>query len=60
VTEIIDEWWFNCKVEGTGALLQSLEADDPFASNVADSHPRLVEELFGQARADAGGASPAG
>ena len=58
VTVITDEWWFNCKVDGTGVLLHNLEAEDPFASNVADRHPKLVEELFRQARADAGGRLP--
>ncbi|MEA3345044.1 MAG: sulfatase [Chloroflexota bacterium] len=58
VTVITEKWWFNSKVDGTGVLLYDLEADDPFARNVGDEHPDLVNELFAQAVEDAGGGFP--
>ncbi|MBS1251683.1 MAG: Multifunctional alkaline phosphatase superfamily protein PehA [Anaerolineales bacterium] len=58
ITVITGKWWFNCKVDGTGVLLHDLEARDPFAVNVADEHPDVVNELFAQAEADAGGRFP--
>ena len=57
-TVITRKWWFNCKVDGTGVLLHDLEAGDPFARNVADKHPEVVQDLFAQAKADAGGSFP--
>ncbi|MEI6513487.1 MAG: sulfatase, partial [bacterium] len=38
-TVIKDNWWLNCKVDGTGVLLRDLSANDPFAATVADKHP---------------------
>jgi hypothetical protein len=35
-TVITREWWFNCKMDGTGVLLYDLQAAQPFARNVAD------------------------
>jgi len=58
VTVITEKWWFNCKVDGTGVLLYDLEADDPFARNVGDEHPDVVNALFAQAVEDAGGGFP--
>ena len=57
-TLITEKWWFNCKADGTGVLLYDLEADDPFATNVADEHPDVVNSLFAQAKDDAGGGFP--
>jgi arylsulfatase A-like enzyme len=57
-TVITDKWWFNGKMDGTGALLYDLESSDPFAGNVADEHPDVVNALFAQAREDAGGSFP--
>jgi arylsulfatase A-like enzyme len=57
-TVITDKWWFNGKMDGTGALLYDLESSDPFARNVADEHPDVVNALFAQAREDAGGSFP--
>jgi len=57
-TVINELWWFNCKVDGTGAFLYDLQAADPFARNVADEHPDLLNALFKQARDDAGGKFP--
>jgi hypothetical protein len=58
-TVITDRWWFNCKVDGTGAFLYDKDAPDPFARNVADEHPEVINALFKQAKADAGGEFPA-
>jgi hypothetical protein len=57
-TVITDRWWFNGKCDGTGVLLHDLEMDDPFASNVADEFPGIVNELFALATEDAGGSFP--
>jgi len=57
-TVITRKWWFNCKADGTGVLLHDLEAEDPFAVNVADEHPDVVRELFALALEDAGGDFP--
>ena len=58
-TVITDRWWFNCKADGTGVLLHDLEASDPFARNVADEYPDVVNDLFVLAKEDAGGSFPA-
>ena len=57
-TVVTDRWWFNCKVDGTGALLYDLRAADPFARNVAAGHPDVADRLFAQAEEDAGGSFP--
>ncbi|KKL75929.1 hypothetical protein LCGC14_2050000, partial [marine sediment metagenome] len=58
VTVIDDHWWLNCKVDGTGVLLHSLDAADPFAVNAADENPSQVSSMFAAAMADAGGDLP--
>jgi arylsulfatase A-like enzyme len=58
VTVITERWWLNSKVDGTGVLLHDLEASDPFATNVGDQHPDVVNGLFAQAVADAKGGFP--
>ena len=58
MTVIADRWWFNAKVDGTGVLLHDLASGDPFAENVADAHPDVVNALFAQAVEDAGGRFP--
>lgn len=58
VTVITDRWWFNCKVDGSGVLLYDLEASEPFDRNVAHEHRDVVNNLFGQAKEDAGGSFP--
>jgi arylsulfatase A-like enzyme len=57
-TVITDRWWFNCKVDGTGAFLYDRNAPNPFARNVADEHPDVLNELFRLAKDDAGGKFP--
>ena len=58
VTVITDKWWFNCKVNGKGALLYNLEKEDPFDENVASNNIEVVKELFKIAVQDAGGKFP--
>ena len=58
LTVITDRWWFNSKVDGTGVLLHDLDTKDPFASNVAQEHPDVVDGLFETARKDAGRGFP--
>jgi arylsulfatase A-like enzyme len=58
VTVITQRWWFNSKVDGTGVLLHDLEAGDPFATNVGDEYPDVVNDLFAQALEDAQGGLP--
>ncbi len=58
VTVIDENWWMNCKADGTGVLLRDLSAEKPFQSNVADDHRDVVRRLFGAAMADAGGEIP--
>jgi arylsulfatase A-like enzyme len=57
-TVIDDRWWFNAKMNGAGAFLYDLHAPDPFARNVADEHPQVLNALFRQAKEDAGGEFP--
>jgi arylsulfatase A-like enzyme len=57
-TVINDHWWFNCKVDGTGAFLYDKNSSNPFARNVADEHPDALNALFMQAKEDAGGKFP--
>ncbi|MCX7591302.1 MAG: sulfatase-like hydrolase/transferase, partial [Kiritimatiellae bacterium] len=58
VTVVRDNWWLNCKVDGTGVFLRDLNSPDPFGSNWADEHPDVVRELFQLAVHDAGGRFP--
>jgi arylsulfatase A-like enzyme len=53
VTVINDRWWLNCKDDGSGILLHDLKLTDPFAVNVGDDYPEVVNELFALAKADA-------
>jgi hypothetical protein len=58
-TVINDRWWFNCKVDGTGAFLYAKSAQNPFVLNLADEHPDVLNALFKLAKEDAGGEFPA-
>lgn len=58
VTLITDRWWFNCKVDGTGAFLYDLKNAQPFIRNMADDNTDVVNRLFAQAKEDAGGSFP--
>jgi arylsulfatase A-like enzyme len=54
-----DDWWLSVKANGRGALLYPREkATDPAEPSVAEQHPDVVEELFGLALKEAGGAFP--
>ncbi len=60
-TVVTADWWLNAKVDGTGVLLHRIGgagAGDPFAANLADEHPQVVQELFGLAQEDAKGDFP--
>jgi len=58
ITVVTDQWWFNCKADGTGVLLHDLKTGGPFARNVADENPDVVNQLFALAKEDAGGGFP--
>ena len=58
VTVINHKWWFNSKVDGKGCLLHDLQTKNPFAENLADQNPEVVNELFSLAVKDAGGSFP--
>jgi len=58
VTLITDRWWFNCKVDGTGAFLYDLKNAQPFIRNMAGDNADVVSRLFAQAKEDAGGSFP--
>ena len=58
ITVIDDHWWMNCKVDGSGPFLYDLSAESPFSTNNADENPEIVEALFAQGVADAGGEFP--
>ena len=57
-TVITPKWWYNGKVDGSGALLHDLEKDDPFAQSEANEHPDVVNELHSMAVQDAKGDYP--
>lgn len=58
MTVINDRWWFNCKVNGRGALLFDRTRADPFGESVAVQEPELCRRLFEQGVADGGGSFP--
>jgi arylsulfatase A-like enzyme len=58
MTVITDRWWFNCKVDGRGALLYDRSRPEPFAESLAESEPALCRELFEMGKADGGGSFP--
>ena len=55
ITVINDDWWMNCKVDGTGPFLYAL---DDFECNLADDHPEVVRDLYQIALDDADGNLP--
>jgi len=56
-TVIDDQWWFNAKVDGTGALLYpvSRALAEP---SVATDHPEIARRMFATGKADARGSFP--
>jgi arylsulfatase A-like enzyme len=58
MTVITARWWFNAKVDGTGALLFDRTHPDGFDRNVADEERAVCRELFGLGRAEARGGFP--
>jgi arylsulfatase A-like enzyme len=58
ITVVDDDWWFNCKIDGTGPLLFAGSRPPAGARNIAMEHPDVVRALFRKGKADAGGAFP--
>lgn len=61
ITVVDDRWWFNGKVDGTGALLYDRTAEGDFqATNLAAEKPDVVRELtaLGLAEAERKGGIP--
>ena len=58
VTVIADRWWYNAKIDGTGALLHDRTSDRDCVENVAARHPETVRELQSLAETDAVGGYP--
>ena len=58
MTVIDDQWWFNCKIDGTGPFLYDLRSRDPFKENVADAQPDVLKALFNLGLEDANGQFP--
>ncbi|MGH2587255.1 MAG: sulfatase [Dehalococcoidia bacterium] len=58
MTVITDRWWFNCKVNGRGAMLFDRARSDLFAENLAETEPGLVRDLFALGTADGDGTFP--
>jgi len=58
LTVATDEWWFNCKVDGTGAFLYQRNGDQVSTENVAQIERETARSLFELGTADAGGTFP--
>lgn len=58
MTVINDEWWFNCKIDGSGAFLHQSPRPAPDAENLAERQSETVKRLFAMGVADGGGSFP--
>lgn len=58
VTVTDGKWWFNSKIDGSGAFLYDLSTDPGLENNVADQYPDEAKRLYATAVADAGGDFP--
>ena len=58
MTVIDDNWWFNVKIDGQGALLYPHSSPPLGAQSVATAHPDVVRSMFRTGKADAGGSFP--
>jgi arylsulfatase A-like enzyme len=58
VTVVTDRWWFNGKVDRTGALLYDLTVEQPFARSVVKENRQAALDLFALAERDAQGGIP--
>ncbi len=58
MTVIDNRWWLSCKIDGQGAFLFDLTAENPRERNVADENPEVVNRLYGAGVEDAGGDFP--
>lgn len=58
VTVVDEKWYFNSKIDGTGAFLFELAADPRLERNVADQYPEEAKRLYRKAVEDAEGGFP--
>jgi len=58
MTVIDDGWWFNGKIDSTGAFLYDFKSDPEMKKNVADEHPQEARRLYRLGVEDAGGDFP--
>lgn len=58
MTVVDDTWWFNAKIDGTGALLFPASRSPGEVPSVAADHPDVLRSMFRTGTADAGGTFP--
>jgi arylsulfatase A-like enzyme len=58
MTVIDERRWFNCKVDGRGALLFERSRPEPFAESIAEEEPAEVRRMFDLGVTDAKGGFP--
>ncbi|WP_151446869.1 sulfatase [Lacisediminimonas profundi] len=58
MTVIDDNWWFNAKIDGTGAFLYPAHRPQGEETSMAAEHPEIVEAMFRIGKEDAGGSFP--
>lgn len=58
VTVVDDNWYFNSKVDGTGAFLFDIKSDPRLEHNILDRHPEEAKRLYKLAVEDAEGGFP--
>jgi arylsulfatase A-like enzyme len=58
MTVVDDRFWFNAKIDSSGAFLYDLEEDPGMERNVADARPKEAKRLYSLGVEDAGGTFP--
>lgn len=58
ITVVTEQWWLNCKVDGSGAFLYDLQTPEPWKHNLANQNLETVRSLFNVALQEAGGSFP--
>lgn len=58
VTVIDESWWFNSKIDGSGAFLYDSRSPAVDVPNVAERHPDVAQALYRRAVEDAKGGFP--
>jgi len=58
MTVVDDRFWFNAKIDSSGAFLYDLEEDPGMERNVADTHREEAKRLYRLGVEDAGGTFP--